>query len=47
MKNGEKISKSRGNGISIEQWLRYAPEESLAYFMVMYGRPARAKKIIF
>ena len=30
---GEKISKSKGNGISIEQWLRYASPESLALYM--------------
>ena len=41
--NGEKISKSKGNGISIEQWLRYASPESLA--MYMYPNPRRAKKL--
>ena len=30
---GEKISKSRGNGLAVEEWLRYAPPESLALFM--------------
>ena len=40
---GEKISKSKGNGISIEQWLRYASPESLA--MYMYPNPKRAKKL--
>ena len=43
--NGEKISKSVGNGITIEQWLRYAPKESLAYFL--YHRPERAKRLYF
>ena len=40
---GEKISKSKGNGISIEQWLRYAPPESLTLYM--YPNPKRAKKL--
>ena len=40
---GEKISKSKGNGISIEQWLRYASPESLSLFM--YPNPQRAKKL--
>lgn len=43
--NGEKISKSRGNGLSMEDWLRYAPHESLAYYM--YLRPSSAKKLYF
>jgi lysyl-tRNA synthetase class 1 len=42
---GEKISKSKGNGLSVEEWLRYAPPESLAYFM--YGAPRRAKRLYF
>ena len=42
---GEKISKSKGNGISMQEWLRYAPEESLAYFM--YGKPQTAKRLYF
>ena len=40
---GEKISKSKGNGISIEQWLRYASTESLSLYM--YPNPKRAKKL--
>ena len=40
---GEKISKSKGNGISIEQWLRYASPESLSLYM--YQNPKRAKKL--
>jgi len=40
---GEKISKSKGNGISIEEWLRYASPESLSLFM--YPNPKRAKKL--
>ncbi len=39
---GEKISKSIGNGISIDQWLRYASPESLSLFM--YHKPKTAKK---
>jgi len=40
---GEKISKSKGNGISIEQWLEYASPESLSLYM--YQNPQRAKKL--
>jgi len=40
---GEKISKSRGNGLSIEQWLTYGPEESLAYYI--YREPKKAKSL--
>ncbi|MDB9784330.1 lysine--tRNA ligase [Pelagibacteraceae bacterium] len=40
---GEKISKSRGNGVSIEEWLRYASPESLSLYM--YPNPKRAKKL--
>tara|TARA_B100001093_G_scaffold515042_1_gene590450 strand:- start:37 stop:1602 length:1566 start_codon:yes stop_codon:yes gene_type:complete len=40
---GEKISKSKGNGISIDQWLRYASPESLSLYM--YTNPKRAKKL--
>ena len=39
---GEKISKSKGNGITINQWLEYASPESLSLFM--YQNPKRAKK---
>jgi lysyl-tRNA synthetase class 1 len=42
---GEKISKSKGNGLSLEEWLRYAPQESLAYYM--YREPKKAKKLHF
>jgi lysyl-tRNA synthetase class 1 len=41
--NGEKISKSKGNGLSLEQWLTYGPQESLAYFA--YREPKRAKAL--
>jgi len=40
---GEKISKSKGNGITIDQWLRYASPESLSLYM--YQNPKRAKKL--
>ena len=40
---GEKISKSKGNGISINEWLEYASPESLSLFM--YQNPKRAKKL--
>jgi lysyl-tRNA synthetase class 1 len=43
--NGQKISKSKGNGLTIEEWLRYAPPESLGYFM--YQQPGRAKRLHF
>ena len=43
--NGEKISKSKGNGLSIEEWLRYGSSESLALFM--YSNPKRAKRLFF
>ncbi len=42
---GEKISKSRGNGISVEQWLKYATPESLALFN--YQKPKTAKRLYF
>ena len=41
----QKISKSRGNGLSVEEWLRYAPPESLAQFM--FNQPQRAKRLHF
>ncbi len=42
---GEKISKSKGNGLSVEEWLQYAPQESLALFM--YQKPKTAKRLYF
>jgi lysyl-tRNA synthetase class 1 len=42
---GEKISKSKGNGLTIDEWLTYAPTESLALYM--YQRPRQAKKLYF
>ncbi len=43
--NGQKISKSKGNGLAVEDWLRYAPPESLAQFM--FNQPRRAKRLYF
>ncbi len=43
--NGEKISKSRGNGLTIEEWLAYAPKDSLALFM--FQKPRAAKRLYF
>ena len=42
---GQKISKSSGNGISIDEWLTYASTESLSYFM--YQKPKTAKRLFF
>ncbi|MGK7753470.1 MULTISPECIES: lysine--tRNA ligase [unclassified Roseovarius] len=42
---GQKISKSSGNGISIDEWLSYASTESLSYFM--YQKPKTAKRLFF
>jgi len=42
---GQKISKSKGNGLSIEDWLTYATPESLSLYM--YQQPKRAKKLYF
>lgn len=43
--NGQKISKSRGNGLTIDEWLRYASPESLSLFM--YREPKAAKRLYF
>ncbi|MCX5497824.1 lysine--tRNA ligase [Kaistia dalseonensis] len=43
--NGEKISKSKGNGLTIEQWLTYAAPESLS--LLMYTKPKTAKRLSF
>jgi len=40
---GQKISKSKGNGLTIDEWLRYAATESLSYFM--YQKPKTAKRL--
>ena len=42
---GQKISKSKGNGLSVEEWLAYAPPESLSLFM--FQKPRTAKRLYF
>ena len=42
---GQKISKSKGNGITIDEWLAYAPTESLGLYM--YQKPKTAKRLYF
>ena len=42
---GQKISKSKGNGLTIDEWLRYASRESLSLFM--YREPKAAKRLYF
>ena len=42
---GQKISKSKGNGLTIDEWLRYASPESLSLFM--YREPKSAKRLYF
>jgi lysyl-tRNA synthetase class 1 len=42
---GEKISKSKGNGLTIDEWLRYASPESLSLFM--FQKPKSAKRLYF
>ncbi|HQT54690.1 MAG TPA: lysine--tRNA ligase, partial [Phenylobacterium sp.] len=43
--NNQKISKSKGNGLTMEEWLRYGAPESLAYYM--YQSPKSAKRLFF
>jgi lysyl-tRNA synthetase class 1 len=43
--NGQKISKSKGNGLSMEEWLTYASPESLSLFM--FQKPKTAKRLYF
>jgi lysyl-tRNA synthetase class 1 len=43
--NGQKISKSKGNGLTIDEWLTYAPTESLGLYM--FQKPRVAKKLYF
>jgi len=40
---GEKISKSKGNGLTLDEWLRYGSEPSLAFYI--YREPKRAKSL--
>jgi lysyl-tRNA synthetase class 1 len=42
---GQKISKSKGNGLTIDEWLRYASPESLS--LLMYREPKAAKRLYF
>ena len=42
---GEKISKSKGNGISLDEWLAYGSQESLSHYI--FGAPQKAKKLYF
>jgi len=42
---GQKISKSKGNGLTIDEWLAYASPESLALYM--FGKPKSAKRLFF
>ncbi|WP_376958142.1 lysine--tRNA ligase [Azospirillum sp. A26] len=42
---GQKISKSKGNGLTMEEWLAYAPQESLALYM--FQKPKSAKRLYF
>src|SRR5690606_10759209 len=42
---GRKISKSKGNGLSVDEWLTYGPPESLSLFM--YQKPRAAKRLYF
>ena len=43
--DGSKISKSKGNGISVDDWLKYAPEESISLYM--FQKPKTAKRLYF
>ena len=43
--NSQKISKSKGNGLTVDEWLTYAPQESLSLFM--FQRPKAAKRLYF
>jgi lysyl-tRNA synthetase class 1 len=43
--NGQKISKSKGNGLTIDEWLTYASPESLSFFM--FQKPKAAKRLYF
>jgi lysyl-tRNA synthetase class 1 len=42
---GQKISKSKGNGLTLEEWLRYGPQESLSFYI--HANPKSAKKLHF
>lgn len=42
---GKKISKSKGNGVTVDEWIKYAPQETLAYYMFL--KPKTAKRLYF
>lgn len=42
---GEKISKSKGNSLSVDEWMKYAPLETMVYFV--YQSPEKAKRLFF
>jgi lysyl-tRNA synthetase class 1 len=44
-KDGQKISKSKGNGLSVDEFLTYSPPVGLSQFM--YNQPQRAKRLYF
>ena len=43
--DAQRISKSKGNGLSVDEWLAYGPDESIALFM--YQKPKSAKRLFF
>jgi lysyl-tRNA synthetase class 1 len=43
--NGEKISKTKGNGVTVDEWLTYGPPESLSFYI--YREPRKAKQLSF
>jgi len=43
--NGERISKTKGNGLAVEDWLKYAPPESLSLYQ--FQKPKTAKRLYF
>ena len=43
--HGQRISKSKGNGLSVDEWLRYGPDESIALYM--FQKPRAAKRLFF
>ena len=43
--NGQRISKSKGNGLSVDEWLAYGPDESIALYM--FQKPKTAKRLYF
>jgi len=43
--HGQRISKSKGNGLSVDEWLTYGPDESIALYM--FQKPRAAKKLYF